>query len=246
MPRPPGPAPEPGASSASGYRAVLRDRRYLLFVAIRVNFVFTALVLSLLFAAYITTGLHRQAWIAAALLVFNGAQAALTQTSVTRWLQRFPPVRVIGGSALLNALAFGLFAAVGAAPAWLVLAGLSVGMLLYNFAETAAAPFTEELSVSLAPEHMRGRYLAVCQLAWTFGQTAAPAVFTLLLTEGAAWPWVFLIALNLAAVPALLLLERRIGVRPADRYSGSRSGRLASTWSPEDSPRSRRPTQGSR
>ncbi len=32
----------------------------------------------------------------------------------------------------------------------------------------------------------------------------------MLLTRGAAWPWVFLIALNLAAVPALLTLERMI------------------------------------
>ncbi|GAA4985635.1 MFS transporter [Kitasatospora paranensis] len=193
-----------------GYRAVLRDRRYLLLVAVNVNFVFTALVLNLLLAVHITTGLHRPAWIAGVLLVVNGVQVAVTQTGVSRRLERFRPVRVIAASALLNAVAFGLFAAVRLTPGWCVLGGLLLGIVLYTLAETAATPFSADLSVSLAPEHLRGRYLAVHQLSWTFGQTVAPGVLTLLLTRGAGWPWLFLIALSLAAVPALLRLERLI------------------------------------
>ena len=72
-------------------------------------------------------------------------------------------------------------------------------------------PFAEDLSVSLAPERMRGRYLAVYQLSWTTGQTAAPALFTLLLSHNPRRPWLFLIVLCLAAVPALLRLERLMG-----------------------------------
>lgn len=60
----------------------------------------------------------------------------------------------------------------------------------------------------MAPEHLRGRYLAVYQLSWTFGQTVAPALLTLLLTQAPWLPWLFLVALSLAAAPAVLLLER--------------------------------------
>ncbi|MEU9128654.1 MFS transporter [Kitasatospora sp. NPDC048540] len=190
------------------YRTVLRDRRYLLLVAINLSFVFASLVLSLLLALYLTEGLHQQAWLAGWLLVLNSAQIVLTQTAVTRRLGHRRATRVLIAGSLLNALAFALFALLAAAPGWAALAGAHLAMLIYNLAETVAGPFSEELSVRLADPRLRGRYLAVYQLSWTAGQTAAPFLLTLLLAQGPAWPWALLGGLSLAAVPALLLLER--------------------------------------
>jgi MFS family permease len=205
-----GDAKDPDAPK-TGYRTVLRDRRYMLLVAINIANVFASLVLSLLLAVFITDGLHRDAWIAGVLLVMNSVQVTLTQTMVTRWVERFRPTRAIAAGTLLKVLAFGIFATLVAAPGWLVLAGLVVSVLLFSLGVTVAMPFAEDLSVSLAPEGMRGRYLAVYQLSWTTGQTAAPALFTLLLSHNPRWPWFFLIVLCLAAVPALLRLERLMG-----------------------------------
>lgn len=157
-----------------GYRTVLMDRRYMLLVAINVSFVFAALVLSLLLGVYIIEGLGEDAWIAGALLVLNSVQVALTQTVVSRAMERFRATRVLAVSCLISAAAFGLFAVLVAAPAWAVITGLFTATLLYTIAETTATPRSEDLSVQLAPEHMRGRYLAVYQLSWTFGQTVAP------------------------------------------------------------------------
>jgi MFS family permease len=198
------------SKAKGGYGTVLRDKRYMLLVGININFVFAALVLSLLIAVFVTEGLGQAAWIGGVLLVLNSVQVAATQTLVNRRLERYRPIRVIAAGSLINALAFGVFAALGLAPAWAAAVGLFVAMVLYNFAETAATPFSEDLSVSLAPEHLRGRYLAVYQLSWTFGQTVAPLLLTLLLDLGSAWPWVFLMTLGLLAVPALLLLERMV------------------------------------
>jgi MFS family permease len=198
------------SKAKGGYGTVLRDKRYMLLVGININFVFAALVLSLLIAVFVTEGLGQAAWIGGVLLVLNSVQVAATQTLVNRRLERYRPIRVIAAGSLINALAFGIFAALGLAPAWAAVVGLFVAMVLYNFAETAATPFSEDLSVSLAPEHLRGRYLAVYQLSWTFGQTVAPLLLTLLLDLGAAWPWVFLMTLGLLALPALLLLERMV------------------------------------
>lgn len=187
-----------------GYRTVLRDRRYLRLIAVNLCFVFASLVLSLLLAAYLAEGLHRAAWVAGSLLVLNTAQVVLTQTAVTRWVSRYRPTRVVATGSLLNALAFGLFALLSAAPGWAVTAGLYAAMLLYNAAETVATPHREELSVGLADPARRGRYLAVYQLSWTFGQTVGPGLLTFLLGLGAAWPWVFLGGLSLLAVPLVL------------------------------------------
>ncbi|MFF1902208.1 MFS transporter [Kitasatospora sp. NPDC058218] len=199
---------EAGVKEAGGYRAVLRDRRYLLLVAVNLTFVFGSMILSMLLAVYLTEGLHREAWVAGSLLVLNGVQVVLTGNVVAGRLERFRPTRVLAAASLLNALAFGAFALVAAAPGWAVLAGLYAAMFLYNIAETMATPFREELSVSLADPALRGRYLAVYQLSWNVGQAVAPALLTLLLGRGAAWPWLFLLVLSLAAVPGLLRLER--------------------------------------
>ncbi|MFG2821372.1 MFS transporter [Kitasatospora sp. NPDC048365] len=213
--RPAAVPPAARAAAAGGYRTVLRDRRYLLLVAVNLAFVFASLVLGLLLAVYLTEGLHRPAWLAGSLLVLNSVQVVLTQTAVARLLRRYRPTRVVAAGSLLNVLAFAGFAAVAAAPGWAVLAGVFAAMLVYNLAETVATPYKEELTVRLAAPGLRGRYLAVNQLAWTLGQALAPGLFTLLLGLGPAWPWVFLGALGLAAVPGLLLLER-LGVPTAD------------------------------
>ncbi|MFE2722876.1 MFS transporter [Kitasatospora sp. NPDC059327] len=198
----------PAAVEAGGYRVVLRDRRYLLLVAVNLTFVFGSMILSMLLAVYLTEGLHREAWEAGSLLVLNGVQVVLTGNVVAGRLERFRPTRVLAAASLLNALAFGAFALLAAAPGWAVLAGLYTAMVLYNLAETMATPFREELSVSLADPGLRGRYLAVYQLSWNIGQAVAPALLTLLLGRGAGWPWLFLLVLSLAAVPGLLRLER--------------------------------------
>jgi MFS family permease len=192
------------------YLTVLRDKRYMLLVAINVNSVFAALILSLLLAVFVTEGLDQPAWIGGVLLVLNSVQVAATQTIVNRRMERYRPIRVIAAASLINALAFAIFAVLGFTPVWMIFVGLFIGMLLYNFAETAATPFQEDLSVSLAPERLRGRYLAVYQLSWTFGQTVAPALLTLLLDRGASWPWLFLMVISLVTVPALMLLERMV------------------------------------
>ncbi|MBP0450336.1 MFS transporter [Kitasatospora sp. RG8] len=200
----------PGAEGQrdGGYRAVLRDRRYLLLVVVHLAFVFGSMIISMLLAVYLTEGLHREAWLAGSLLVLNGVQVVLTQNAVARRLERFRPTRVVAAGALLNALSFGLFALMAAAPGWIVTAGLFTAMAVFNLAETVATPYAEELSVSLADPARRGRYLAVYQLSWNTGQAVAPALLTLLLSHGAAWPWLFLLVLSLAAVPGLLRLER--------------------------------------
>ncbi|MEU0548218.1 MFS transporter [Micromonospora sp. NPDC005979] len=214
--------PEPSSAEtpdlpAVGYRTVLRDRRYMLLVAINVSFVFAALVLSLLLGVYIIEGLGEGAWIAGALLVLNSVQVALTQTAVSRAMERFRATRVIAISCLINAVAFGLFAVLVAAPPWAVIAGLFAATVLYTTAETTATPLYENLSVTLAPDHMRGRYLAVYQLSWTLGQTTAPALLTFLLAAQPWWPWLFLGVLSVAAAPAVLVLEKMVHGRQTDR-----------------------------
>ncbi|MFE5792296.1 MFS transporter [Streptomyces sp. NPDC056503] len=197
------------------YGTVLRDRPYMTMVSLNLLCVFGAMLNSVLMAVYIVEGLHRGAWLAGTLLVLNTVQVAATQTIISRQLERFRQTRMVAAACGLNILAFGIFGALSMSPSWLVVAGLYVAMFIYTLAEIVQAPPMDDLSVSLAPAHARGRYLAVFQLSWTVGQTLAPGLLTLLLSKGAVWPWVFLIAASAVGIPLVLRLERMIEAKKA-------------------------------
>ncbi|NUV66535.1 MFS transporter [Streptomyces sp. CAI-121] len=202
-------APAPGAArpaGGGGYGAVLRDLRYLRLVVANLAYVLAASVLPVLLALYITEVLHAPAWLVGACMVGNMVLVALVQTLVARMIERRRPARVLALAGVVNAAAFALFGLVLAVPGWLVAGGMLLAMAVFTVAEMLSMPSSSELSASLAPDHIRGRCLGVFQLSWSLGNALAPAVLTTLLGHGPAWPWVFLGAVNLLAVPLVLSL----------------------------------------
>ncbi|MFU9034839.1 MULTISPECIES: MFS transporter [Streptomyces] len=206
--------PEPAAvettgQPAGGYRTVLKDTRYLRLVATNISFVFASTVISVLLAVYAVDYLDVGAWIVGAVVVLNAAMVALLQTLASRWIEARSPVTVLVLALVFNAAAFVVFGTLLVLPGWAVIAGLLIAMVLYTVAEILGSPPTSELSVVMAPEHLRGRYLGVYQLSWSVGGAVAPALLTALLAGGAALPWVFLAAISVLAVPLVLGLDRR-------------------------------------
>lgn len=191
------------------YRTVLRDHNYTMLIGINVTMVFAQMLIKVLLAIYIVEALDRGAWIAGTLIVVSTVQIALTQTVLSRFVERYRVTRVIGVAALLNAAAFALFAVLYAAPDRLVILGLFLAMLVFTTGEIIGFPALDNLSVAMAPERLRGRYLAVFQLSWTIGEVLAPGILTFLLDRGAPLPMLFLLALSLLALPVLSILEGR-------------------------------------
>ncbi|MFJ6613254.1 MFS transporter [Streptomyces sp. NPDC091289] len=200
-------APRPVRTAESGgYGAVLRDMRYLRLVLANLAFVLAASMLPVLLALYITKVLHAATWLVGACMVGNMVLVALVQTLVSRLIERRRPARVLALAGVVNAVAFAVFGLLLAVPGWLVAGGLLLAMAVFTVAEMLSMPSSSELSASLAPDHIRGRYLGVFQLSWSLGNAVAPAVLTMLLGHGPAWPWVALGAVNLLAVPLVLSL----------------------------------------
>ncbi|MCX4431168.1 MFS transporter [Streptomyces mirabilis] len=202
-------AGETTGQPTGGYRTVLKDTRYLRLVATNISFVFSSTVITVLLAVYAVDDLDVGAWIVGVFVVLNAAMVALLQTLASRWIEARRPVTVLVLALLFNAAAFVVFGTLLVLPGWAVIAGLLIAMVLYTVAEMLGSPPTSELSVVMAPEHLRGRYLGVYQLSWSVGGAVAPALLTALLEGGAALPWVFLTAISVLAVPLVLGLDRR-------------------------------------
>ena len=212
------PASKTAEPAAGGYRTVLTDTRYLRLVGANVCFVLAPTVIRVLLAIYAVDDLHVGAWIVGVLVALNTAMVAVFQTLASRWIEARGAARALVLALLCNATAFVLFGLLLVLPGWAVIAGLVVAMVLYTVAEILSSPPISELSVVLAPEHLRGRYLGVYQLSWSLSSAIGPALLTALLAGGAALPWVFLTAISLLAVPLAIGLDRPRAVQSTNAW----------------------------
>ncbi|HZR48853.1 MAG TPA: MFS transporter [Streptosporangiaceae bacterium] len=199
------PVPE---DESHGYRAALTDRPFLLLTAMNVLFVLCMMVLDVLLALYLVRVLHEPVWLSGLCFAANTVAVALCQTTVWGLFASRRPVRVLQLSAAVWGSSFLLMGLLAALPASLAVPGVFVAIAVYTIAELIQGPVFNGLVVAAAPEHLRGRYMAVYQLSWALAQAAAPGLFGWLFTVNHALPW---IALAIGCACCVLILATRLG-----------------------------------
>jgi MFS family permease len=112
---------------------------------------------------------------------------------------------VLQAAALCWIAAFLLFWALTITPHPLLAAALLAAIAAFTLAGMLQGPTINAIVVDLAPANAPGRHLAAFQLSWSLGQAAAPPLLLWLLSRGAQWPWIALIAARYL-VPARVLL----------------------------------------
>ncbi|MEU8773905.1 MFS transporter [Streptomyces sp. NPDC048606] len=207
-----------GAPSAkrapAGYRMVLRDRPFLGLTA--ANFL-TALgyaALSVLFPLYISTWLRGPDSLTGAAFTVNTVLCAGIGVLVAGRVRRSGARRTRSaalGSLLFAAAFIGQIVLGTLRPGQTVtLVALLAIVVVYTLGELIHSPSGGALSVSAAPEAVRGRYLATYQLSYSLATALAPSLFTALLSVDGRLPWAVLAVAALGAAYALLRLERRL------------------------------------
>ncbi|MFF3426631.1 MFS transporter [Streptomyces sp. NPDC002602] len=200
--------------ASAGYRMVLADRPFLGLTA--ANFL-TALgysALSVLFPLYIVTWLHGPDSLTGAAFTVNTALCAGAGVLIASRVRRSGARRT--RSAALGALLFAaafvgqiVLGTVRPGPTATLIA-LLVIVVVYTVGELVHSPSGGALSVSAAPEAVRGRYLATYQLSYSLASALAPSLFTGLLAVDGRLPWAVLTVAALGAALALTRLERRL------------------------------------
>jgi MFS family permease len=102
------------------------------------------------------------------LISINAIMVVLFQFWVTRRLEKYKPLVMMAVGSLLYAIGFALYGFV-ATFAFFILA-----MVIITIGEMVVSPFQQSLVASFAPEHMRGRYMAVSGLTWSIAFTIGP------------------------------------------------------------------------
>jgi MFS family permease len=202
------PRPEP---VRGGYRLVARDRTFIHLVIIDVAVIAVGWgVFSWLLPPYARNELGISAPLIGLLLLANAATVVVAQVPIARLAEgRRRAVMMALAASIFTGACLLVTAAAGASPriayAALVAASIAVGVG-ECFYTTVLSP----LVADLAPEGLRGRYMAVMGLAWWAGLAIAPTLGAQLLSHAPVA--VFLAAAGTAAVACVsaLTLERAL------------------------------------
>jgi MFS family permease len=184
-------APQPGS-----WATVLRDRPYRLLWFCQLTFSMAMMVLNFAMPVYATTVLGLPGWVTGAVFTINtlivGFGQGLTVNAMTgarRWrmLVLANGFFVVSYVVMLGASRLSVGVAIGV---------VLVGAAIYTLGEVTGGPVQAALGAEAAPEHLRGRYLSLIQLAWNLAGTIAPVSFAWLLDRGPSTIWLGLTVMS--------------------------------------------------
>ncbi|MFG2043797.1 MFS transporter [Dactylosporangium sp. NPDC048998] len=207
-------APTPAAEPVSGgYRALLRDRPYLLLIGVNTVFALCSIFVGVAVPVYLVDALPAPHWLVGPLLTANTVLLASGQrlaVRLVRPLSRPQGLALAGAFWVLWALAY---AAAIRVPGVALVPYLLLGMVFFAAADLIHAPLSNALSAAAAPPAQRGRYLAVYQYCFAFANILAPTFFTALYARGPAIPWLVLAALATGATVTMFSLQGPLAAR---------------------------------
>jgi MFS family permease len=207
-----------------GWGVVLRDRAYLRLVLGQFGFVAGMMVLNFALPVYVAETIDLPGWVVGAIFTVNTALVGLGQGLVVRRMTGQVRARMMGLAQLVFLASYALFVVAGWLPVWLAIVVMLVGATIYTFGELTGGPVFSATAAEAAPDHLRGRYLGLFQLAWGIGGAVTPVAFTWLLAHGATTIWWVLALVAVASGAYLQTLPRSLpaaGVRVTHRVGAA-------------------------
>ena len=205
------PDPRPGGGHAQlpgSWGTVLRDRPYLLLVAAQVGYSVPMMVLNFALPVYAVTVLGLPGWITGAIFVINCAMIGFGQGLVVNAMTGHVRYRLLLLTQLFFAASYVVFLGASAVSVALGTVVMLVGTFVYTLAELTGGPVLSATAAEAAPDHLRGRYLSMTQLAWNVSSTITPVTFAWLLERGAAPIWWAMLGVSVVFV----LVSWRVGL----------------------------------
>jgi MFS family permease len=188
------------------WATVLRDRPYRVLWFAQLAYSTSMMVLNFAMPVYATTVLGLPGWVTGAVFTINTIMVGVGQGLAVRAMTGRIRWRLLVLANLYFAVSYVVLLGANAVGVTVGVAIVLAATVIYTLGELTAGPVTSALAAEAAPEHLRGRYLSMIQLAWNVSSTIAPVAFAWLLDRGATPLWLALLALTAfgAAVSALL------------------------------------------
>jgi MFS family permease len=191
-----------------GYGTVLRDRIFVAFIGISVLMSLVYFQMYSTLSVYLRDvhGVPARGY--GYLMSMNALMVVLFQFPLTRRLRPYRPMILMASGTIFYLIGFTLYGFVNA------YAFFAVAMLTITFGEMIVIPTSSALVARLAPQDMRGRYLALSGLTWVVAASVGPTVAGLLIDNyNPNWLWYLCGVVCAVAVIGFLLLDARTDPR---------------------------------
>lgn len=190
------------------YRAVVRDRAFVATIAIGTVFAAAGIAqMNSILPVFARSYVHvTETWIGV-IVLFNTLTIVLVQLPVTRAVEGRRRMAAFAAIGLLWASCWCVALASSFAPVGLATALLVAIAIVFGLGEAVLAVVSYPLVADLAPDRLRGRYLALSAITLQLGYGVGPAVGGLLLGVSASVLWSVAAALCAGAAIAALAVE---------------------------------------
>ncbi len=206
------PAPTEGEAEESmgqtfrGYLDVLKDSAYTWFLIASALMVVVYMQMNTTLAVYLRDTHDVTIQHFAFILSLNAAMVVLFQFPIAHWISKYRPLVVMAVGTWLYAVGFAMYGLVASYPFFLL------AMVIITMGEMFVAPVGQTIVAHLAPEDMRGRYMAVFGFSWVLPTAVGPLLAGLIMDNAdPRWVWYAAGILGLIAGGAFYLLEWRVG-----------------------------------
>ncbi|GAB3900390.1 hypothetical protein GCM10029964_087690 [Kibdelosporangium lantanae] len=193
-----------------GYREVLKDWRYTVLSLLNVLVLLEATIFTVGVPLWVVQHTSAPSAVVGVLFTINTVMIVLFQVRATKGLDGPGDVRPgYQRAAYFMVVAVAAYVVaqwVGVVPAVVLLV---VAVVTHSFTELLASASEWTVSIGLAKEHLRGRYLAVFALGDSFGKAVGPLLVTFLLTRFTTAGFIVLLVL----VAGACLASAEIAVR---------------------------------
>jgi len=191
---------------AGSWATVLLDRPYGVLWLAQLAFSTSMMVLNFAIPIYATVVLGLPGWVTGAVFTINTIMVGLGQGLVVRAMTGYVRWRILVVANACFAAAYVVLLGADVVGRAAAIAVVLLAAVVYTLGELTGGPVTIALAGDSAPEHLRGRYLSLIQLAWNVAGTVAPVTFAWLLDRGPTPLWLALLGLAVVggAISAVL------------------------------------------
>ena len=199
-----------------GYREVLKDRKFMLFVIISTiaTIVYSQMYSTLSVYLRDVHGIPEAGY--GWLMTLNAGMVVLFQFMITRKISKYPPMLILALGSILYVIGFGMY---GFVSAYLL---FMLAMVIITIGEMVIIPVAQAYVGEAAPENMRGRYSGVMGFSWMIPWMIGPLLAGLIM-DNANPNWVWYGSAILGTIAALGF----IGIRNSHDGVGISTGKIA-------------------
>ena len=197
---------------AGSWRAVLGDRPFTGFCVTHLAFTLASASKFAVLPIVVRDLLHGPQWIAGTAITLGTVVVVTAQRPIVTLLARRSRTTGLIGAAALFAVSFALLIPLENVPLQVAAVLILVTSLGFSVAEAMFGPTATAAAAAAAPPRAKSRDRPIFPLPWGMPISIAPGMLAALLSVSNALTWSVLALTCAAAIPALLVLRKKLPV----------------------------------